>query len=314
MDAFLGFNINFCQDNESKSSFGVLRGLHYQLAPHAQTKLVRVIQGSVLDVAVDIREGSPTFGQHVAVELTSENKKQLLVPRGFAHGFVVLSKEAIFAYKVDNYYAPECDRGIAFNDASIRHRLAVKSKRLQLSVKDTNNLCLKMQTTLTTQLTFMNNILVTGGNGQLGSELKEIAPNYQDYNFLFTDVKDLDITNHGAVAALIKSNNINVIINCAAYTAVDKAESEPELADAINHLAVANFAQIAKDKNIKLIHISTDYVFDGTNHKPYVETDVPNPQVCIWKNEIGWRVSNATNKPCKFYYYTHFLGVFKIWE
>jgi len=124
----------------------------------------------------------------------------------------------------------------------------------------------------------MNNILVTGGNGQLGSELKEIASNYPDYNFLFTDVKDLDITNHTAVAAFIKSNNINVIINCAAYTAVDKAESEPEISDAINHLAVANFAQIAKDKNIKLIHISTDYVFDGNNHKPYVETDTPNPQ------------------------------------
>jgi dTDP-4-dehydrorhamnose 3,5-epimerase len=89
LEAFLGHQIPFCQDNESKSSFGVLRGLHYQLTPHAQTKLVRVIQGSVLDVAVDIRKGSPTFGQHVAAELTAENKKQLLVPRGFAHGFVV---------------------------------------------------------------------------------------------------------------------------------------------------------------------------------------------------------------------------------
>ena len=132
--------------------------------------------------------------------------------------------------------------------------------------------------TLTIQLTSMNNILVTGGKGQLGSELRDIAPNYQDYNFLFTDVKDLDITNHTAVAAFIENNNITVILNCAAYTAVDKAESEPELADAINHLAVANFAQIAKDNNIKLVHISTDYVFDGTNHKPYVETDTPNPQ------------------------------------
>jgi dTDP-4-dehydrorhamnose reductase len=124
----------------------------------------------------------------------------------------------------------------------------------------------------------MNNILVTGGNGQLGSELKEIAPNYQDYNFLFTDVKALDITNHTAVKEFIEINNINTIINCAAYTAVDKAESEPELANAINNLAVANFAKIAKDKNIKFIHISTDYVFDGTNCKPYVETDTPNPQ------------------------------------
>jgi dTDP-4-dehydrorhamnose 3,5-epimerase len=137
LDDFLGFKINFCQDNESKSSFGVLRGLHYQLAPHAQTKLVRVIQGSVLDVAVDIRKGSPTFGKHVAVELTAENKKQLLVPRGFAHGFVVLSKQAIFAYKVDNYYSPECDRGISFNDATLAIDWQLKTSDLQLSAKDT---------------------------------------------------------------------------------------------------------------------------------------------------------------------------------
>ena len=143
----------------------------------------------------------------------------------------------------------------------------------------------------------MNNILVTGGNGQLGSELKEIAPNYQDYNFLFTDVKDLDITNHTTVAAFIKSNNINVIINCAAYTAVDKAESEPELSDAINHLAVSNFAQIAKDKNIKLIHISTDYVFDGTNYKPYVETDVPNPQSVYGKTKLDGELAMQQINP-----------------
>ena len=124
----------------------------------------------------------------------------------------------------------------------------------------------------------MNNILVTGSKGQLGSELKEITPNFSEYNFLFTDVSDLDITAHDEVRRFIEINNINVIINCAAYTAVDKAESEPELADAINHLAVANFAQIAKENNIKLIHISTDYVFDGRNHKPYLETDVTNPQ------------------------------------
>lgn len=136
LDAFLEFKINFCQDNESKSSLGVLRGLHYQLAPHAQTKLVRVIQGSVLDVAVDIREGSPTFGQHLAIELSSENKKQLLVPRGFAHGFVVLSDEAVFAYKVDNYYSPECDRGIAFDDKSLGIDWKISPDALKLSPKD----------------------------------------------------------------------------------------------------------------------------------------------------------------------------------
>ena len=143
----------------------------------------------------------------------------------------------------------------------------------------------------------MNNILVTGGNGQLGSELREITPNYQDYSFLFTDVKDLDITNHSAVAAFIESNNITIIINCAAYTDVDKAESEQELSDAINHLAVANFAQIAKDNNIKLIHVSTDYVFDGTKHKPYVETDTPNPQSVYGQTKLDGELAMQQINP-----------------
>ena len=137
LEAFLGYKLNFGQDNESKSSKGVLRGLHYQLAPHAQTKLVRVISGRVLDVAVDIRRNSPTFGQHVAVELTADNKKQLLVPRGFAHGFVVLEDDTIFAYKVDNYYSPECDRGIAFNDPALNIDWMLKTEELKLSAKDT---------------------------------------------------------------------------------------------------------------------------------------------------------------------------------
>ena len=137
LEEFLGYKINFCQDNESKSSKGVLRGLHYQLPPHAQTKLVRVIQGRVLDVAVDIRRNSPTFGKYVAVLLSAENKKQLLVPRGFAHGFVVLEDDTIFAYKVDNYYSPECDRGIAFNDPALNIDWMLKTEELKLSAKDT---------------------------------------------------------------------------------------------------------------------------------------------------------------------------------
>ena len=137
LEAFLGYSINFCQDNESKSSLGVLRGLHYQLPPFAQTKLVRVIEGAVWDIAVDIRKGSPTFGQHVDLELTGENKKQLLIPRGFAHGFVVLSETARFAYKVDNYYSPKHDRGIAFNDAQLDIDWNIPFDKLILSQKDT---------------------------------------------------------------------------------------------------------------------------------------------------------------------------------
>ena len=137
LEDFLGFKLNFGQDNESKSSKGVLRGLHYQLPPFAQTKLVRVIQGRVLDVAVDIRKNSATFGQYVAVELSAENKKQMLVPRGFAHGFVVLEDDTVFAYKVDNYYSPECDRGIAFDDKSLNIDWILKKEELKLSDKDT---------------------------------------------------------------------------------------------------------------------------------------------------------------------------------
>ena len=136
LEDFLGYKINFCQDNESKSSRGVPRGLHYQLSPAAQTKLVHVIQGRVLDVAVDIRKGSSTFGKHVAVELSAENKRQLLVPRGFAHGFVVLEDDTMFTYKVDNYYSPENDRGILFSDESLGIDWQVPLTELNLSAKD----------------------------------------------------------------------------------------------------------------------------------------------------------------------------------
>ncbi len=133
----VGHPVAFVQDNESKSTRGVLRGLHYQLPPHAQSKLVRVISGAVLDVAVDIRIGSPTFGQHVAVELSGDNKYQMFVPRGFAHGFVVLTETATFAYKVDNYYSPECDRGLAFDDKQLNIDWKIDKSQLQLSAKDT---------------------------------------------------------------------------------------------------------------------------------------------------------------------------------
>lgn len=138
LNDFLGYKINFCQDNESKSSYGVLRGLHYQLPPHAQTKLVRVIKGKVLDIAVDIRRNSPTFGRYVAVELSEMNKRQLLIQRGFAHGFVVLSDEAIFSYKVDNYYSTESERGISFDDPNLGINWQIALSDLQLSAKDKN--------------------------------------------------------------------------------------------------------------------------------------------------------------------------------
>ena len=135
-EAAIGYGVDFVQDNDSKSTKGVLRGLHFQLPPYAQSKLVRVIEGSVLDVAVDIRKGSSTFGQSVAIQLSGDNKKQLFVPRGFAHGFVVLTDTATFAYKVDNYYSPECDRGLAFDDKELNIDWILPAENLSLSDKD----------------------------------------------------------------------------------------------------------------------------------------------------------------------------------
>jgi dTDP-4-dehydrorhamnose 3,5-epimerase len=130
--------INFVQDNESKSFRGVLRGLHFQKPPFNQAKLVRCIEGSVMDVAVDIRKGSPTYGKHISIELSGKNKRQLFVPRGFAHGFVVLSESATFAYKVDNSYAPEYDSGIKYNDSDLNINWGLTENEVQLSVKDKN--------------------------------------------------------------------------------------------------------------------------------------------------------------------------------
>jgi dTDP-4-dehydrorhamnose 3,5-epimerase len=132
------YPIKFVQDNESKSSKGVLRGLHFQNPPFEQSKLVRCIEGKVLDVAVDIRKGSPTYGMHVAVELSVENKRQLFVPSGFAHGFVVLSESATFAYKVDNSYAPEYDSGIKYDDSDLNINWSLTENEVQLSEKDKN--------------------------------------------------------------------------------------------------------------------------------------------------------------------------------
>ncbi len=126
----------FVQDNESKSRYGVLRGLHFQLPPYEQAKLVRVVSGKVLDVAVDIRPQSPTFGQHVSVELSDENKSQLFIPRGFAHGFAVLSETAVFQYKCDNYYAPDYEGGILWSDPSLGIDWKLPEKDIILSDKD----------------------------------------------------------------------------------------------------------------------------------------------------------------------------------
>jgi dTDP-4-dehydrorhamnose 3,5-epimerase len=137
-ESFIGEAVNFCQDNEAKSSKGVLRGLHYQLPPYAQAKLVRVIKGKVLDIAVDLRKNSATFGQFLSLELSEDNKEQLYIPKGFAHGYVVLSDEAVFSYKVDNYYNKKSERGIMYNDDDLQIDWKLPLKELIISDKDKN--------------------------------------------------------------------------------------------------------------------------------------------------------------------------------
>ena len=143
MTPILGHGIKFVQDNESMSSYGVMRGLHFQTMPYTQSKLVRCVKGAVLDVAVDIRKGSPTYGQHVAVELTEDNHRQFFVPRGFAHGFAVLSETAVFQYKCDNFYAPQADGGISIKDDSLGIDWRIPVENALLSEKDTKHALLK---------------------------------------------------------------------------------------------------------------------------------------------------------------------------
>lgn len=143
MTPILGHGIKFVQDNESMSSYGVMRGLHFQTMPYTQSKLVRCVKGAVLDVAVDIRKGSPTYGQHVAVELTEDNHRQFLVPRGFAHGFAVLSETAVFQYKCDNFYAPANDGGVSIVDDSLGIDWRIPVEKALLSEKDTKHDLLK---------------------------------------------------------------------------------------------------------------------------------------------------------------------------
>lgn len=141
-----GVKVDFVQDNESLSAYGVVRGLHFQKPPHEQAKLVRVVRGKVLDVALDLRPDSPTYGRYEAVELSGENHRQLFIPKGFAHGFSVLSDEAVFQYKCDDYYAPECEDGIAYDDPDLDINWHIPSEKMVISAKDLNRKTLKEHT------------------------------------------------------------------------------------------------------------------------------------------------------------------------
>lgn len=273
--------VHWVQDNESCSSRGVVRGLHYQKGEHAQAKLVRCVEGRVLDVAVDVRRGSPTFGRHVAVELTAEGHEMLYIPRGFAHGFAVLSERAVFQYKCDNYYAPSSEGGVQAFDPALGIDWRVAADEAILSAKDRVRGCLDEATADFDYADFptlprRRNILVTGADGQLGRSIRRLAdPSIG--NFIFTDVKELDITDRAAVDAFVDDRNVDLIINCAAYTNVDAAESDEERARVLNALAPSYLAEAMQRRGGWMVHVSTDYVFGMGGSLPFTEEQGVDP-------------------------------------
>ncbi|SDK40618.1 dTDP-4-dehydrorhamnose reductase [Alkalibacterium thalassium] len=266
----LGIDIEFVQDNHSMSAQkGTLRGLHFQTSPKAQTKLVRCTKGEILDVAVDLRKGSTTYKQWVGVELSEENKKQLLIPKGFAHGFITLTDDVEVQYKVDEYYAPECDRSIRFDDPEIGVDWKIEDPIL--SEKD-----LKAPLLKDSDVDFSLKFMVTGVNGQLGHDvtmqLKEM-----DFDVIAPRRDELDLTNKDQVKKYITKEKPDVIIHCAAYTAVDKAEDEKDLCYLVNVEGTKAVAEAAKEINGKVVFVSTDYVFDGLGQEPHPEDKETNP-------------------------------------
>jgi dTDP-4-dehydrorhamnose reductase/dTDP-4-dehydrorhamnose 3,5-epimerase len=266
----LGINIEFVQDNHSMSAQkGTLRGLHFQTNPKAQTKLVRCTKGKILDVAVDLRKRSSTYKQWVGVELSEDNKKQLLIPRGFAHGFLTLTDDVEVQYKVDEYYAPECDRSIRFDDPEIGVDWGIEDPIL--SEKD-----LKAPLLEDSDVDFSLKFMVTGANGQLGHDVMMKLKSLK-YDVITPRRDEFDLANKDQVKKYILKEKPDVIIHCAAYTAVDKAEDEKDLCYSVNVEGTRAVAEAAKEINAKVVYVSTDYVFDGLGHEPHTEEKETNP-------------------------------------
>ena len=300
-----GIPADFVQDNLSLSSRGVLRGLHFQ-NPELQGKLVSVLEGEVFDVAVDIRRGSPTFGSWVGEVLSSDNKRQLYVPEGFAHGFCVLSEQALFAYKCTRLYAREAECTIRWNDPDLGIEWPIQDP--VLSSKDSKALFLRDMTperlpcfespalpTLRSEQTPPRHsaapkrikrprILLVGSTGQVGAELRsslqtlgEVVPTVEPALANRRGAIVLDLCSPDSIRRVVRDTQPDVIVNAAAYTAVDKAEQDHELAMAINGIAPGVLAEEAKRTQAALVHYSTDYVFDGSGSRPWREDDPTGP-------------------------------------
>lgn len=277
-----GIYNNFIQDNESTSSFGVIRGLHFQKDEHAQAKLVRVIKGKVLDVVVDLRQDSKTYGHTYSIELSESNRRQMYIPRGFAHGFSVLSECAIFSYKVDNHYHKESESGINPLDPHLKIDWQVPLDTCVISLKD-KELPLFEQLKMNTK---SNKILILGSNGQLGQCLQAKSNDFDQFEYVFATRKDVDIQSNQSLDDYISRISPDYIINCVAYTAVDKAEEDIEECIRINTLFPKSLASVCKKYKIGLLHYSTDYVYDPEGIEVITETSPTTPQSTYGKTKL----------------------------
>lgn len=276
----LGFQKNI-QVNRSISEKGVLRGMHYQEVPDTQAKIVSVVKGAVMDVVIDLRKDSSTYGKYTYQLLTGENHKMLYVPRGFAHGFLCLEDDTIFEYYVDNIYSPKKDGGILWNDPNIQipweewcKKYGIDFNKIQLKQADLSRPQLN---DCETSFYVKYRYLVTGATGQLGYDIVRELYSRGIYDVLAFGSEEMDITDMKRCTEIIGYYKPEVIIHCAAYTNVKGAETNRTLAYQINSQGTINLVTLAKAIDAKFIYVSTDYVFDGKKGQPYEVTDVCNP-------------------------------------
>ena len=276
----LGFN-GIYQVSNSKSGKGIVRGLHFQKDPYCQAKVVRCHRGGVLDVVVDIRKDSETYGKYTMVELTPENGRMLYVPRGFAHGFVSLEEDTLFEYYVDNKYMPRMEGGILWNDEALN--IPWKEifeeygiEKPTLSEKD------KVRETLkecdAEFLRRPKKYLITGYGGQLGYDIAKELRERGETEILALNKDEMDITNREEVMKIVEEYHPDVIFHCAAWTAVDKAEDMEEECYKVNVEGTKNMTDASIKVGAKILYMSTDYVFDGEKEGLYMEEDIPNPK------------------------------------
>jgi len=265
-----GMEADFIQDNHSYScKKNTLRGIHFQINPMAQTKITRCTRGAIIDIAVDLRKGSDTYKKWFSIELSSRNKKQLYIPKGFGHAFLTLTDDVEVQYKVDKLYSFEHDRSIKYDDPEINIEWGLKNPIL--SSKDLNAPLLK-----DSDVNFSTKVLVTGANGQLGYDVLRVL-NTLAIEGIGVDIADFDITNKEDTEAFILQCKPDIVVHCAAYTSVDQAEDAKELCYAVNVNGTKHIAEACKKIDAKMVFISTDYVFAGEGEEAQLEEQSTNP-------------------------------------